>query len=402
MKILGIIAEFNPFHNGHKYIIDTCMKNTGADFCIIAMSGNFVQRGTPAIIGYRERAEMALKSGASMVIGLDSYSSCGSAEYFAGGAVALFNALGAVDYLAFGTEEGRIEPLMKISEALAEEAKEYKEYLVKNLAEGQSFPAAREKALSDYGITESSALKSPNNILAVEYLKALKRSASTIKAVTLKREGSGYNDENTEGEFSSARAIRNIIENSKIDCLSEYMPESACRMLTEVYGKSFPVNADDFSVELGYALRMNLRNLQEFYDLPADLADRIEANIDSYESFTQFAELIKTKNRTYSSVCRAFIHILLGMKKREKNDFKPKYARIMGFRKDAGECLSRISSKAGIPLIMRCSEAEKILDEEGLEMFRQEITRESLYETVVSRKFRQPFRNPYRQNFLKV
>ncbi len=402
MKILGIIAEFNPFHNGHKYMIDTCMKNTGADFCIIAMSGDFVQRGTPAIIGYRERAEMALRSGASMVLGLDSYTATGSAEYFAEGAVRLLDSLGAVDYLAFGTEEGEIGALERVSNILADEDDRYRELLGKNLAEGMSYPAAREKAVGEYGGCDSKVLKSPNNILAIEYLKALKRVGSRMKPVTLKREGSAYNSENTEGIFSSARSIRNLLEKEGMHDLSEFMPESAEKILAENFGKAFPLATDDFSTELGYALRMNENSLQEFYDLPSDLADRIKANLNRYENFTQFAETIKTKNRTYSSVCRALIHILLGMKKKDRDALRPRYARVIGYRKDAGGCISKISKEAEIPLIMRISDAEKFLDEDNLEYFRQEIRRESIYEMAAARKFKKEYINPYKIPLIKI
>ena len=147
MKIAGIIAEYNPFHNGHKYHIEQTRKITGADFIIVVMSGNFTQRGTPAIMDKYSRARMALENGADMVLELPSCYACGSAEYFADGAIALLDKLGCVDYVCFGSECGDIELLRPIAEILATEPENYSEMLRAELKSGATFPRARNRAL---------------------------------------------------------------------------------------------------------------------------------------------------------------------------------------------------------------------------------------------------------------
>ena len=406
MKILGIIAEFNPFHNGHKYLIDTCMKNTGADFCVIAMSGNFVQRGTAAIMSYRERTEMALKAGASAVILLDSYTSTGSAEFFASGAVKLFNALGCVDYLAFGTEEGELEPLKRISNILAKEDDRYKAILLRYLSKGYSFPAAREKTLAEYGVCDERILESPNNILAVEYLKAIERTGSNIEPYTISRKDSDYNSEITEGKFTSARSIRNLMEKTERESdfnpsdFNGFMPEGSVEMLNDIWKQSCPISADDFSAELGYVLRMNFEKNKNYFDISDDLEDRIISRLDEYRSFSDFTQILKSKNRTYSSVSRALTHILLNMKQKDFSD--PYYLRIIGCRKDSMELISHFSKNSKVPVIMRSSDAKKILTGKALEFFKKEMQREFLYETKIAEKFRQKFRNPYKERFIKI
>ena len=215
MKIVGLIAEYNPFHNGHEYHIQKAKEVTGADTVIVVMSGNFVQRGAPAIMPKHLRAKVALKSGASLVLELPVCFATGSAEYFAQGAVALLDSLGCVDALCFGSECGDIQPLTRIAEVLSDEPEEYRALLRASLKEGLPFPSARERALQDYlhDPALSRILASPNNTLGVEYIKALIRQDSTIRPYTILRKDSRYHADTLEpaGNFSSATAIRRLL-----------------------------------------------------------------------------------------------------------------------------------------------------------------------------------------------
>ena len=213
MNVLGIVSEYNPLHSGHVYHIAASREKTGATHAVCVMSGNFVQRGEPAIVDKWARAKMALNSGIDLVIELPVVFACASAEIFARGAVRILNQTGIINYLCFGSEQGELETLKRIASVLAEEPSEFRTSLKKYLKQGLSFPAAREKALTGYlrdvpgGIMDKS-----NNILAIEYLKALITTGSGMEPVTIRRKGSGYQDSIITETFSSATAIRNFLK----------------------------------------------------------------------------------------------------------------------------------------------------------------------------------------------
>ena len=182
MKIVGLITEYNPFHNGHEYHIQQAKKITGADYCIAVMSGNYVQRGAPAFLPKHLRADMALRSGCDLIIELPVCYATGSAEYFAKGAISILNNLGCVDFICFGSECGEYNKLEKIASLLAEEPEDFKSLLQNNLKSGKTFPLARQQALKDYLNDDSldCILEEPNNILGIEYIKALILSDSKM------------------------------------------------------------------------------------------------------------------------------------------------------------------------------------------------------------------------------
>ncbi|MCR5778724.1 MAG: nucleotidyltransferase family protein [Lachnospiraceae bacterium] len=398
MKTLGIIAEFNPFHSGHRYLIETAMQKCGADRCIVVMSGDFVQRGAPAIIDCHTRAEMALSGGASAVLSLNPYVSTGSAAYFADGAVQLLDNLGCVDYLAFGSESGDIEWLDAIASILINEPEEYKIELNDGLSQGLSFPVARQKALEK--LCDADAIGSPNNILAIEYLSALKRHNSRVFPITITRKGSAYHDDTIDTDFASASALRvELLKNNKN--LSKYLSDNSLSILSS----AALLDSNDFSRELIYALRTNLEILDEFYDMPAELADRIKNNIDNFKNFDDFCALLKTKDRTYTSISRALIHILLNLKNTEtemSDTVKPHYARIIGFNSAHSDILGKIKSNTNIPLIINAAEASKMLNQKALRSFNEEIRSAHIYQSVAVNNSGQPFKNEYRRKIVKI
>ena len=218
MKTIGIIAEYNPFHNGHAYQIAELKRKTNADFVVIAMSGDFVQRGAPAIIDKYCRAEMALLCGADLVIELPAVWAVSSAEDFAMAGVTLFDKMGCIDGICFGAESDQLPQLKSIAGVLAEEPDIYRSALSSYLKKGLAFPAARAAALSDYFKSTGmnfliSILDTPNNILAVEYLKALKRRNSAMTPILIPRAGSGYHDTTINTPTASASAIRAAVSN---------------------------------------------------------------------------------------------------------------------------------------------------------------------------------------------
>jgi predicted nucleotidyltransferase len=396
MTAAGIIAEYNPFHNGHEYHIRRTREETGADFIVVAMSGNFVQRGAPALVDKYRRTRSALLAGADIVLQIPPSYSLASAEGFAEGAVSLLMSTGVVQYLSFGTEAGTLNDISKIARVLADEPSDFKKSLQKHLKSGIPFPNARSRALIECcpemnGITELTS--SPNNILAIEYLKSLIRLRSTIKPVTIRRFGAGYNDPYIPGQSGiSAKAIREAVSyGSYNDSIAEYMPGESFESIREAIEKKQVLTEDDFSEMIIYKLIMERQQrYTKYLDVSDDLSDRIVNNLDKYTGFSDFCNLIKTKDKTYTRVSRALFHILLGIKdkaedSREYTGQCP-YIRILGFRKNAESLVSDMKSSASVPIITGYTDAEKNLYSEQLRQLKDESRIEDLYFAVQTLK----------------
>ena len=227
-KVLGIVAEYNPFHNGHLYHIEQSKKITGANYTVAIMSGNFTQRGSTSLIDKWSKAEIAIQSGIDLVIELPVLYSISSAENFAEGAIKILESLKVVDYISFGAETEDIQILNKFAEVLCNEPKEYKTLLAHELKKGISFPKARENALLMYlnDIRKyANVLSSPNNILGIEYLKALRKFKSKVQPVSIPRYEAGYHDLDFSGNIASSTAIRNMIKNNGFNALPSLVPE---------------------------------------------------------------------------------------------------------------------------------------------------------------------------------
>ena len=253
MKIIGIIAEYNPFHNGHAYQIEKAREITNADYVIVIQSGDFTQRGYPAIVDKFTRAHMALSSGADMVLELPLVYATSSAELFAFGAVSILQGINIIDTLVFGSETKNLDTLKDLSLFLCREPKEYQITLKQGLSMGLSFPVARKKALEltipDVSLDKLKELDKPNNILALEYLKALYKLNSPIVPCNIQRQGADYHETSLNVQNSSATALRNLIFSSRgiIPDFSKHMPPKSCQILTEALKQSSPVALDDFS-----------------------------------------------------------------------------------------------------------------------------------------------------------
>ncbi len=409
MKITGLITEYNPFHNGHQYHIEKAKALTGADKIVIVMSGNFVQRGTPALLPKHLRAEMALKAGADLVVELPTYFACSSAEYFAYGAVSLLHALHCVDSICFGSECGDLSLLRTATEVLMKEPDEYKQYLQYYLKEGCCFPLARQKAFQAFTKEEriASVLGEPNNILGIEYLKALSKLNSPILPVTITRIGSGYHETALHTIYSSASAIRKIVlTGSGLDSLCSHVPDAVFSILKKYYRVRFPLTLRDFSLLLKYRLLCETRDtLTQYADVSAELANRIIRYRNQFRSFEQFAHLLHTKELTYTRINRALLHILLKLKKETLTQLTaeeaPCYIRILGFRKESASILSEIKTHTEIPLLTKLT-AGKMLSPLGQQMLKTDIFAADLYESVITEKFDTPFQNEYEQQIVRV
>lgn len=407
MRTAAVIAEYNPFHEGHKYQMEQTRRLTGADYVLALMSGNFVQRGAPAVYNKYLRTRAALLGGADAVIELPSLYALSSAEFFAQGGILLLDRLGMVDFLSFGSEEGELAPILRCADLILSSSSRYEEALSSHLRQGLSFPAARSRAilaLCDSSDREAAGriLTEPNNILALEYCKSLLARKSPIRPVTLKRQGDSYHETILSKEpsvFSSASAIRSAIE----------------RRLPEVE-KDYPgqfLTADDFSSLLHYRLLMEQENgFSQYLDCSRELSDKILKNLSEFTRFTDFCALLKSKDVTYARISRILMHILLDIRTPEAfrkpfgtRDLPVPYARLLGFRKASAPLLSAIKKSSSIPLVSKLADAPALLEKGGsdrespLSMLRQDVLASDIYESVFSRKYdRMTAVSEYRQS----
>lgn len=407
MTITAVIAEYNPFHNGHAYQLAKARELTGADYLVVIMSGDFVQRGAPAVLDQHDRAELALLGGADLVLQLPCHFALGSAQHFARGAVSLLDALGCVDYLCFGSEHGDTAPFLELADVLLHEPEEYRETLSSLLRSGLSFPMARAQALSAYfsGSASFSSLskeelyaflKEPNNILGLEYVQALSLLNSRIRPVTIRREGSGYHDgELLSDTLPSATAMRNLLfsdPSKNLSALAACMPKTVFPAFQNAAASHGLLTADDFSLLLAARLLSETKeSLCSYLDLSPDLANRILRLRHACSSFSEFALQLKTKDMTYTRISRALMHLLLN----QKMMYPASYNRVLGFRKSAGPLLKEIGKHTSLPLLTKAADAPRLLSGDALVAFENDVQASLLCEIVRSHKTRTPFIHEY-------
>ena len=386
MKIVGLITEYNPFHAGHLYHMQQARELTGADYCVVLMSGSFVQRGEPAIFDKYLRTKTALLAGADLVLEIPAAFSTASAHEFAAYGVALLSAIG-VDAVVFGSECGQIEILKQAAYALNHESAEFRERLQKGLKAGLTYPQARAKAL-EMEDTWASVLSSPNNILGIEYLRAAEDLHSPMEFYTISRKGSGYHEDTlADASFPSASAIRGIIRNSLskdkdlLDILASHLPA----VTHPAYTGAVPVFADDFS-ELLNAAVLQMQATFSIADLSPELAARLAKPPYFPLSFEERIQALKTRQLTYTHVSRALLHLVLGMREEDISRWKDEgsalYARILGFRRQSSPLLSCLHKKSSIPLITKMADAAQNLSPSALALLEQEVYASHLYQTV--------------------
>lgn len=405
MKIVGLITEYNPFHAGHLYHMQQARKLTGADYCVVLMSGSFVQRGEPAIFDKYLRTKTALLAGADLVLEIPAAFSTASAHEFAAYGVALLSAIG-VDAVVFGSECGQIEILKQAAYALNHESAEFQERLRKGLKAGLTYPQARAKAL-EMEDTWASVLSSPNNILGIEYLRAAEDLHSLMEFYTISRKGSGYHEDTlADANFPSASAIRGIIRNSLskdkdlLDILASHLPA----VTHPAYTGAVPVFVDDFSELLNAAI-LQMQATFSIADLSPELAARLAKPPYFPLSFEKRIQALKTRQLTYTRVSRALLHLALGMREEDISRWKDEgyalYARILGFRRQSSPLLSCLHKKSSIPLITKMADASQSLAPSALALLEQEVYASHLYQTVRMKRSG-VFQNEYTEGLVFV
>ena len=348
-RVLGIIAEYNPFHNGHLYHIAKSKKETGAEYVIAVISGNFVQRGNTSIINKWKKAKMALLNGVDLVIELPTVYSISSAENFAEGAIKTFNSLGIVDTISFGMEINDISTLNNIANVLFNEPKEYITILSHELKKGNSFPKARENALMMYlnDIKRyANVLSGSNNILGIEYLKAMRKTKSTITPIGIKREKVLYNDKYIVDEFASATAIRKMLMTKQLNDISKVMPRNSYLLLGEELKQGhYVVDISRFEKEIIYTLRkMSVEDIAKLPDVSEGLENSMKNAADSCNTLEELINIVKTKRFTQTRIQRILLYALLGIDKKQMETSKKitPYVRILGFNNKGKELISEM------------------------------------------------------------
>lgn len=436
MKVVGLITEYNPFHNGHQYHIDEAKRITGADYVIVVMSGNFVQRGTPAFIDKYSRTQMALCCGADIVFELPVCYATSSAEHFALGAVSILHKLGIIDDICFGSECGDTKILTTIANILIEEPAEYRKILSSLMKTGKAFPVARMEAIKAIAPSiDESILSSPNNILGIEYIKALLRLKSDINPVTISRITSDYHQEELDDSMgtaiSSATSIRKTlrektsqVENSQGDfphektsrtetppaetppaetpltTLEPHLPDTVVKILQDNYNKTFPIYEDDCSLLLKYKLMLEShQSLLNYTDMSVDLAHKIGGINTSGLSFSQLALEIKSRQWTLTRVNRVLTNVLLNLHGQDYKAYNAsgyaQYARILGIKKASSHLLRIITKNEKIPVITKMADADKLLTSTGIKMLSEDIFASHLYNQLIYNKFHTILKDEY-------
>ena len=405
MRTVGIIAEYNPFHTGHAYHIEESRRKSGADGVLVVMSGNFVQRGAPAVADKFTRAHSTILGGADLVIELPTIYATQSAEIFATGAVSTLDQTGVVDNLCFGSEEENIDSLKVISDILFDEPKQYKEILSAELKKGVNLPSARATALKNILNTPNidSTISTPNNILALEYLKALKHFDSLINPINILRKGAAYHENSMSKEFTSATALRECFNDEDFSKINSFMPQKVYELYQSQYGLKLPISSDTISELLNYALLINANNLADFMDVSNNLAAKLN-NYLSCGKILSFSELIlflKSKELTYTRISRALINILLGIKKEDleiiKDNNYPSYFRVLAFNEKGKNILASIKKNSDIPIITNLSDGIEKLNVTCKRMIEIDIFASNIYRNIVKKQYGYDLTDEFRQ-----
>lgn len=414
--ILGIITEYNPFHYGHLYHLQKAKEISRSDTVICIMSGNFVQRGNLALLDKWARTKMALVNGVDLVIELPLIYGIRSAEYFAEGSVKILDDTGIVNKLVFGSEAGDIAPLKKASQFLQNEDKYFKDRLQIYLSKGLSFPQARSMALRDYlnylpqdkgkfPHALEKTLIEPNNILGIEYLKALEKYNSTIEAHTIKRRGSNYHEEELK-EIASATAIRKKIYQDGFSAIKNHLPLKSYEIIADNFKKGkLPIKDKYFSMMILANLRQKTpHDLCRFAEIENGLENRIIEQAHHSGSLNELIDNIKTRAYTRTRIQRNLLHIFFGIK---KNDFQlldekgPQYIRVLGVRKEKADLLSKLNTNSKIPVIINPAQYIQDIEPDSKNPLIKSLSYDIIASDIYSLLYKDPAHRQGRLDFTK-
>lgn len=348
MNVLAIIAEYNPMHNGHVFQINEAKKIANADFVITCMGGNFTQRGNTSIVSKFEKTKMALLNGSDMVIELPTIYSVSSSENFAYGAIKILKELNFVTHISFGIEEENIQKLQDIAELLQNEPLGYCKILKEQLDLGVSYPEARAKAVSIYlnNIEYETIMQGSNNILAIEYLKQMKKQKANFVPIGIKRNKVSYNSTKIIEDYASSSAIRKFIYNNELLQIKSVMPKSAYEILiNNIKNGTYNIDLNNYSKIIIYKLRtMSLKQISDLPDVNEGIENLIKSSADKTNNISELIKLVKSKRYTQTRIQRILIYTLLNITKQDMKISKKTspYIRVLGCTKKGQKLLKEI------------------------------------------------------------
>lgn len=374
MNVVGIIAEYNPFHEGHDYQIQKAKEQCGAEFAVVVMNGDFVQRGEPAIFDKYTRTKEALLGGADLIFELPVRFGLSSAGDFAMGGVLALNALPFVTHLCFGTETGDLTPLLQAATFLCDEPDSYRTRVKHFVKQGILYPKARSLALAAESGLPTETWDSPNNILGLEYCVALQKLHSKIKPFTIRREGQGYHDNDTPAlsDFPSATFLRKQIRKA---------------------GEKENLSLSDFSSLIGYSL-LTAKDLCRIKDITPDLSDRIRNELPKYREINEFVKTIKNPSLTTGRIKRSFFQCLFDI---EKEEPVMPYLRVLGMKKEASSLLSQ-KENASCQILTKLAFDVPKMDDTAKKLFAKDLLASDLYRQVFCHKYNQTLPNEYQHS----
>lgn len=374
MNVVGIIAEYNPFHKGHAYQIQKAKEQCGAEFAVVVMNGDFVQRGEPAIFDKYTRTKEALLGGADLIFELPVRFGLSSAGDFAMGGILALNALPFVTHLCFGTETGDLTPLLQTASFLCDEPDSYRTRVKHFVKQGILYPKARSLALAAESGLPTETWDSPNNILGLEYCVALQKLHSKIKPFTIRREGQGYHDNDTPAlsDFPSATFLRKKIRKA---------------------GEKENLSLSDFSSLIGYSL-LTAKDLCRIKDITPDLSDRIRNELPKYREINEFVKTIKNPSLTTGRIKRSFFQCLFDI---EKEEPVMPYLRVLGMKKEASSLLSQ-KENASCQILTKLAFDVPKMDDTAKKLFAKDLLASDLYRQVFCHKYNQTLPNEYQHS----
>ncbi len=380
MKTAAIICEYNPFHKGHAYQIARTKELCGANFVVAIMSGNYVQRGDVAIFPKEIRAKAALNCGADLVIELPTVFAMETAEIFAAKAVEIANATGIIDFLSFGAEDDNTDSLTRIARFLAEEPKEFSRILKSELDKGIAYPSARANAISQFlGKEASETVSTPNNILAVEYCKALIASNSTITPVAIKRKGADHDSESIKDGYSSATNIRSLLLSGDKEAAFSYIPQECHQSFESVELHSTKAMEKSIIAEL---MKMPASSLAEISDVGEGMENRIKSAALTAETLENLVDSIKTKRYVHSRIRRILLSAYLGIIHSDRKAPVP-YIKILDHNEKGQELIAKMKKASSLPVVRNTSQINKLRNPDIKAFWERERMFDKLYEMFV-------------------